>query len=99
LTASARKPRPPTAASVSIGGRVANSEGISVSRAWVTLTDGAGNSRTTLTNPFGYYNFDGVPAGATYILTVSSKQYLFADSPRIISVQDNLSDVDFIASP
>jgi hypothetical protein len=89
----------PTAANVTLGGRVATSEGVGVSRAQVTLTDGAGNPRTVLTNPFGYYNFDGVTSGATYILTVKSKQYLFADSPRAVTVQDNIKDVDFIASP
>jgi hypothetical protein len=90
---------PPTAASVTVGGRVATSDGIGIARAQVTITDGAGNARTVLTTPFGYYSFDGVEAGSTYVLTVRSKQYLFADSPRVLSVEDNIKDIDFIASP
>ena len=89
----------PTAANVSVGGRILDTGGNGISRSTVTLTDSAGNVRTAMTSSFGYYSFDDVPAGQTYILTVSNKRYLFADSPRVISGQDNLADIDFIASP
>lgn len=89
----------PTAANVSVGGRVLTAEGAGIARAFVTLTDSAGNTRTSGTNSFGYYRFDEVRAGDTYILTVNNKKYLFAESPRVVSVQENLADVDFIASP
>lgn len=89
----------PSAANVSLGGRVMTSEGVGISRATVTMTDGAGNTRTALTNGFGYYHFDDATAGDTCILTVKSKQYLFPDSPRAVNVTDSLKDVDFIASP
>jgi hypothetical protein len=89
----------PTAANVSVGGRVLTNEGMGIARTTVTLTDGAGNSRSATTNSFGYYKFDDVEAGGTYTLTVNNKRYLFADSPRIVSVQDNIADLNFIASP
>ncbi len=89
----------PTAANVSIGGRILTSDGAGISRTIVTLTNGAGVSRTVSTNSFGYYRFDEVASGETYVLTVSNKKYLFADSPRIVNVQDNLADIDFMASP
>jgi hypothetical protein len=89
----------PTAANVSLSGRVLSAEGAGIARAFVTLTDSAGNTRTSGTNLFGYYRFDEVRAGDTYILTVNNKKYLFADSPRVVNVQENLSDIDFIASP
>lgn len=88
----------PTASNVSVGGRVLTSEGAGISRATVTLTDSAGVSRSATTGSFGYYQFE-VPAGDTYTLTVGSKRYTFADSPRVINVQENLANVDFVASP
>jgi hypothetical protein len=89
----------PTAANVSVGGRVLNAEGSGIARALVTMTDSAGNSRTSSTNSFGYYQFADVLAGETYILTVSNKKYLFTDSPRVLNIQNDVADLDFIASP
>lgn len=89
----------PTAASVSVGGRVLTNEGAGISRTPVILTDSAGISRSATTNSFGAYRFEDVRAGETYILTVNNKKYLFTDSPRIVSVQENLTELNFIASP
>jgi hypothetical protein len=55
--------------------------------------------RRALTNPFGYYRFDGVEVGATYILTVEAKQHQFENPTRAVSVIDELTDVDFVALP
>jgi hypothetical protein len=90
---------PPSAASATLGGRVLSADGIGISRANVTLTNGAGVSRSVTTNSFGYYRFDEVPVGETYIVEVNSKKYLFTDSPRVVNVQDNITDADFRASP
>jgi hypothetical protein len=89
----------PTAASVSVSGRLLTSDGAGISRANVTLTNSAGVSHSATSSSFGYYRFDDVPAGETYVLTVNNKKYLFADSPRIVNVQESLADIDFIASP
>jgi hypothetical protein len=89
----------PTAAGVSVGGRILTADGMGISRTTVTLTDGAGNSRSAISSSFGYYKFDDVPAGEIYTLTVNHKRYFFADSPRVVNLQDNLADVDFSASP
>jgi len=83
-----------TAAPVSIGGRVAISTGQGLTNATVILTDGNGFTRTARTSSFGYYSFDEIPAGRTYIISVDSRNYTF--SPQIISVVDNLTDVDFV---
>ena len=89
----------PTAAPVTVAGRVSTADGLGISRAIVTLTDNAGNVRSLLTGSFGYYQFDEVPAGETYTLTVNSKRYFFADNPRVVNVQESLANVDFVASP
>lgn len=85
----------PTAASVSVGGRVVSAAGQGVSKAVVTLTDARGNVRKALTNPFGYYKFDGVTTGETYTFNASSKGYSFA--PKVINVTADLSEMDFSA--
>ena len=82
----------PTAALVSVGGRVtANGRGIG--RATVTLTDASGASRNALTGAFGFYRFDEVEVGQTYIVSVRHKQFEFA--PQIINPADELTDVNF----
>ncbi len=89
----------PTAANVSIGGRITDNGKTSIPRAMVTLTDSNGNSRTVISNLFGHYKFDEVQAGETYVLVANHGKYTFADNPRVISVEDNLSNVDFQTSP
>ncbi|MCA1608183.1 MAG: DUF2012 domain-containing protein, partial [Acidobacteria bacterium] len=68
-----------------------------LTKARVVLTDAVGNTRSALTNPVGYFRFDDVQAGETYILSVSSKRYRF--SPRVVNVTDELADIDFMPEP
>jgi hypothetical protein len=86
----------PTAATVSVAGRVTNSAGFGVSRATVSIVDSQGVSRSALTNPFGYYKFDEVGVGQNYIFQVSSKRYQF--DPQVIFVTEELENVNFTAS-
>ena len=89
----------PTAAHHSVSGRVTTANGIGISRATVAISDAAGNTQTAITNSFGHYSFSDLEAGGTYILSVSNKRYFFADSPRVVTVQDDVADLNFIASP
>jgi hypothetical protein len=86
----------PTAASVSVAGRV--TVGTSgVTNAVVTLTDSNGNSRIARTSPFGYYSFDEVEVGQNYIISVSSKRYQF--ETQVVFVTEDVGDLNFTASP
>lgn len=87
----------PTAAGVSISGRITTSNGRGIPRVAVILTDAGGNSRAAMTNPFGYYRFAEVEAGQTTTVAVRSKQYEFASGARALNVFDNLTDINFIA--
>lgn len=87
-----------TSANVVVGGRVLTETGRGVSRARVSMVDSDGNIRTAMTNPFGYYRFDGVSVGETYVITVGSKSYEFAIPSRIITVADGVNDIDFTAN-
>jgi hypothetical protein len=85
-------------ANVSVAGRVTNASGVGVSNAIISLTDsGVGGRRVAITNPFGYYRFENVPNGTSYTVAVISRLYTF--TPRTIQVNDNLTDVDFVAEP
>lgn len=98
-TVSVQSPTSPTAANVTVGGRVATNEGQGITRAIITITNAAGVSRSALTNQFGYYRFDEILVGETYTVAVNSKKYFFANSPRVVTVNDELTDLDFSAAP
>ena len=87
----------PTAANVSVSGRVLTANDIGLRNAYVVLTDSQGVTRTALSSSFGYYSFDNVQVGETYLIGVSSKRYQFAT--HVVSVSDNLTGVDLIADP
>lgn len=82
----------PTAASVTISGRVRTADGRGLSSAIVYLTDIKGNTSTVRTGTFGYYRFEGIEAGQTVVIGVLSKRYRF--EPRILSVGEDISDLD-----
>lgn len=87
----------PTAATVSITGRVTDATGNAISKAIVTMLSVTGESKTALTNPFGYYVFTEVQAGEAYIFSVRHKRFSF--SPRVVSVDDEITDLNFTAVP
>lgn len=88
----------PTAAVVSIGGRITASDGRGIRNAIITLTDSNGASRRTQTGSFGYYRFTDVEVGQTYVLTVISKRFVFANPTQIITVNEELSEINFNAN-
>jgi Carboxypeptidase regulatory-like domain/Protein of unknown function (DUF3616) len=86
----------PTAAGVSVAGRVSSAEGFAVRNALVSVMNPAtGAIQTARTNSFGYFSIAGIPAGQTYIFEVRAKQYQFA--PQVISVTEDVTDLNFVA--
>ena len=85
----------PTAAGVSIGGRVLVGENNGLENAVVYLTDQTGEVRVTRTGSFGYYRFDDVAAGQTVIITVASRRFQFA--PLVVGVNEELTNVNFFS--
>ena len=86
----------PSAAGVSISGKVLNANGQAISRAFVLITNANGEQQTARTNTFGYYLFSEIPAGQTYVMAVRSKQYTFASTLLIMATED-IADADFFA--
>ncbi|MBP6004870.1 MAG: carboxypeptidase regulatory-like domain-containing protein [Pyrinomonadaceae bacterium] len=87
----------PTAAGVSVGGRITTPNGQAIGMVRVMIENQNGARRQALTNPFGHFRFDDLAVGETYIISVSSKRYTFAQPTRLISVNDELVDVDFVS--
>lgn len=90
----------PSAADISAGGRVTDSNGRGLRGVSVFVTDTfTGETRYAITSPFGYYSFDNLEAGRLYFVSVASKQYSFSESVRAFTLNDNLSNLDFVANP
>jgi hypothetical protein len=87
----------PTAATVSISGKVLAPDGGGLLKARVTLTDPLGNVRTAISGSFGYYRFAEVEVGQIYVLTVESKRFQYA--PLVLVVTEDLGELNFVAQP
>jgi hypothetical protein len=85
----------PSAASVSVSGRVLTAEKRGLRNASVILIDSDGNFRTINTGSFGYFRFKDVEIGETYVLLVRSKNFRF--TPQIITVADEVTNLNLIA--
>ncbi len=88
----------PTAASVSLGGKVMSAGGQGIDQTVIMLTDNNGNIRQTITNTLGYYNFSEVKAGETYVISISHRRYSFSPNSQIISLTENATNINFTAS-
>jgi hypothetical protein len=87
----------PTAAGVMIAGRVLGPTGIPLRMVRITLTGPSGLPRRTLSSTFGYYQFDDVEVGTTYLLQAVDRQFQF--TPRVVTVADEMTELDIIANP
>nr|HMT09536.1 carboxypeptidase-like regulatory domain-containing protein [Pyrinomonadaceae bacterium] len=82
----------PTSAAATVAGQVTNASGIAVNRAQVSLTSSTGIVYRGTTNGLGNFVIDGVPAGATYVVTVAAKGYTF--TPVSLNVTDNIGKIE-----
>ncbi|MGD9628193.1 MAG: Calx-beta domain-containing protein [Pyrinomonadaceae bacterium] len=90
----------PTAAPASISGRVMTADGSGLRNASVTIQGGnLAGTRNVATSTFGYFRFDGLEAGLTYVVTVSSRRYSFTQPTRLVNLSENVEGLDFVASP
>lgn len=86
----------PTAASARIEGRILDAEGNGIRNISIVLTGAPLSApRIVKTNNFGKFSFEDVETGQTYVITVSSKKYGFGQPSRVITLQENVSDIVF----
>ena len=58
---------------------------------------GDGSVRSVITSAFGFYSIDGVAAGQSAVISVASKKFTFSQPSRVINLDEDLNDVDFVA--
>jgi hypothetical protein len=85
-------PPPPTAANIS--GRVISPFGGGLRNAVVSLSTGNGNPVKVFSSSLGYYQFENVPVGSGYVVSVASKRYRFQSQQ--VNLFNNLTNVDFV---
>lgn len=85
----------PTPADVTVSGRVLDKYGRAISRATVTLTDGSGAVRSTVSNTMGYFSFASVESGTSIVLQASARGYTF--SAKVVNVEEDVT-VDLVAN-
>ncbi|HQZ83569.1 MAG TPA: SdrD B-like domain-containing protein [Pyrinomonadaceae bacterium] len=89
----------PSAAPVSVTGRVSTANGNGIRNVRVTLTEESGAMHYALTSTFGYFTFENIESGQGVVLSVSAKRYTFSQPTRFISLDDNITDADWTANP
>jgi hypothetical protein len=72
-----------SADSDSIDGQLLTADGQGVSNARVILTDSRGETRFVYSNAFGNFRFGNVQPGESYVISVSSKRFVF--TPQAVS--------------
>lgn len=89
----------PTATGANVCGQVTTAVDVGIRNAYLTLTSSGGEIRNAITSTSGFYCFNDLPAGESYVLTVHSKRFSFDPASVIISLNDDLTDVSFVALP
>ena len=92
-------PLAPTAASVTVSGRVTTAPGQGIRNVRVTLSSTTGEMSSTLTSSFGYFRFDDVTVGQVYVFSVSAKRYTFADPTQAHNIVEETDGINFVADP
>ena len=90
----------PSPAIVSLAGRVTTAAGAGIGNAAVIVSGGGLTAPLWVqTGSLGWYEAGGLRAGETYTVTVGAKRFRFANPTRIITLQDNVTDFNFVANP
>jgi Carboxypeptidase regulatory-like domain len=84
-----------TAGDASIQGQLVTKDGQGVSGAIVYAQDDDGGVLTAISNPFGYFTFEDLTVGKTYILRATSKRYDF--QPLAVTLNESAAGVRIIA--
>lgn len=92
-------PLAPTAALVTVGGRVVTATGRGIRNVRVSMTDASGATRTAVSGASGRFRFTDIAVGETYVFTAKGKRYDFSEPTQILSVTDEGARVNFAAVP
>lgn len=87
----------PTAASVTVGGRVRTADGRGIKNVIVTITFPSGEQHSVVSGALGYYRFSDVPAGESYVFSATAKRYSFSQPSQLRNIAGDDNGIDFIA--
>ncbi len=89
----------PTAADVSVSGRVMQADERGITGARVAISGGSLTSpRTTTTDRTGHYTFSDLPAGGSYTVSVATRRFDFENPTVVVTLNDNVTGVNFIGT-
>lgn len=84
-----------TASHAMVSGRVTDARGRGLANVRVMMLGGKLNEPVwARTSAFGYYQFDAVDSGETYVLTLYAKKFYFTEPTRVVTVNSDTT-VDF----
>lgn len=87
----------PSAAPVTVAGRVRTALGSGLRGAVVKLTESDGTVHTMTTGTFGAFGFKGIASGQVVLIDVSARRYSFSVPTQMISLEDNVAGIDFVS--
>jgi hypothetical protein len=87
----------PSAAPISVSGRVLDPVGNALRNVIVSATGSNGQPVSVRTNMFGHYVFNDLEQGEIYVLSARHKQYRFAS--QVISSTEDVTGLDITALP
>lgn len=85
----------PTAANVSLGGRITTAFGRPIMNIGVLLQGSDGTTRYATTGSMGYYNFTDLPVGQPYVLSLQAKRFHFTENAKLINLKGDVLDMNF----
>ncbi len=85
----------PTAASVTVAGRAIDASGRGLGGVRVSIMGPTGSHRVVNTSPFGYFRFENVSVGQSYVIEAIHKRYSFI--PQSVTVMDEMTDLQIVA--
>lgn len=88
----------PTAAEVTVSGRVLTTDGgRGIRNVVITLTSASGETRKAISGASGYFQFTDVPVGETYVFKADAKRYNFREPTQVRSIVEDTNDLIFTA--
>lgn len=87
-----------TAGEVNVSGHLLDPNGSPIARTTVTISSAQGGVvKTTSSDESGAYTFTNIQSGSTYIISATSKLYVF--TPRSVNVLDEITGFNLVGLP
>lgn len=84
--------------SVSLSGRVVTPSGDGIRNTRVAISGGNFTEPVFVhTDAVGRFTFDPIPVGHWYVVTVRSKDYDFQKPSQVVTVDETISDIEFVS--